>query len=274
MCLYSAPIEGIDSALSIGFPDENLYPFFVWPAGDFGYDPPLQAGEGNSAPPEWASELLSLHNAERVAPLAWSQVLAGIAQSHIDWCAAHGVLSHTGEEGRTTAERAAEAGYPYSVAENLVRGTIGDGAMQVWLADNEARSHIIDEGLTSVGFARALGTGDWADQWYVGALYGERHTSDVMAALELSALEGLDPDAEPRGVRLPMRLFIKRPGQTSFFRLWGFGVLQASRNRRPDGWRVAGDGRGYGGRAPGFHGRACRRGAVVEDLSRFGGHGL
>jgi len=58
-------------------------------------------------------------DSEPKQPLAFHPQLIQAARNHSDWMLAEDVFSHTGAGGSTPTQRAAAAGYPFSVAENI-----------------------------------------------------------------------------------------------------------------------------------------------------------
>lgn len=81
----------------------------------------------STAEAQSAQEMITLVNEFRVsqglAPLQVEPSLMAAAQTHVQWMAASGSFSHTGEGGSAPQDRADAAGYNGTVYENIVGGT-------------------------------------------------------------------------------------------------------------------------------------------------------
>jgi uncharacterized protein YkwD len=117
--------------------------------------------------------LVALMNAERsaagLAPLKIEAHLNASAQSHSDWMAATGTLSHTGAGGSSVKDRVEDEGFPlegsWRTTENLAftttTGDLDDGevrAMHDGLMDSPGhRANILDPDVSYVGVGLSIG---------------------------------------------------------------------------------------------------------------------
>jgi uncharacterized protein YkwD len=104
--------------------------------------------------------LLQSANRERaaqgLAPLKWSNTLAGAARQHALRMAQQNTLSHqlSGEPG--LADRATRAGARFStIAENVAEGPSTQNIHQQWMSSPPHRANLLDPQLDSVGIAVA-----------------------------------------------------------------------------------------------------------------------
>jgi uncharacterized protein YkwD len=138
---------------------------------------PGDGGGGPIVPPEeceatFVQQVFDLVNRERAAadvpPLQVDLRLAAAAQDHADWMAANGVMSHTGEDGSSPADRAAAAGFPYqTLGENVAAGySSPEAVVQGWMNSSGHRANILRESFTlaAVGYAYSSGSG-WGHYW-------------------------------------------------------------------------------------------------------------
>lgn len=113
--------------------------------------PGIGAPPPSSAPPPWAVAMLDQVNAQRAGagapPLVWCGALGRAAQAHSEDQASHGVMSHTGSDGSTLADRAYRAGYLgwTALGENVAMGyATVDAAMSAWMGSPPHRANILD----------------------------------------------------------------------------------------------------------------------------------
>lgn len=98
--------------------------------------------------------------AQGLAPLKWSDTLAGAARQHALRMAAQNTLSHQlpGEPGM--AERASHEGAHFtSLAENVAEGPSAQSIHRQWMNSPPHRANLLDPQLDSVGIAVAEGRG-------------------------------------------------------------------------------------------------------------------
>lgn len=118
--------------------------------------------------PVWHQEMLAAVNAERAKvgapPVQLCGRLGTAAQAHSDDQAARGVMSHTGGDGSTLAQRANRAGYTgwTRLAENVAAGQPDVGAvMQAWMSSSGHRSNILDAASTHLGLGQTRSGNGW-----------------------------------------------------------------------------------------------------------------
>ncbi len=95
---------------------------------------------------------------EAAGPLQHSVVLEQAALAHAQDMAARSVLSHTGSDGSTPAERATRAGYAWRiVAENIAAGpTTPEEVVEDWLSSPRHCSNIMNARFADMGVAYAV----------------------------------------------------------------------------------------------------------------------
>ncbi|MBW4051631.1 MAG: CAP domain-containing protein [Proteobacteria bacterium] len=105
-------------------------------------------------------------------PLSLSAALARAARTHSQDMARHDFFSHTGSDGSSPAERAARAGYRWSmVGENIASGVAtARKAVADWLASPEHCANIMTAGFRQMGIAFAVGRSnpqliDWTEDF-------------------------------------------------------------------------------------------------------------
>ena len=118
---------------------------------------------------ELLTEVNDLRAAENLPPYKTNSILMTIAQSHADYIARTGVMTHFDAKGAAPYQRAISAGY--SVAGDLSQGglffeNIGSGTgltvsgiVGVWQDDNEDLQTMISEELKDVGAGVAVAGG-------------------------------------------------------------------------------------------------------------------
>jgi uncharacterized protein YkwD len=122
-----------------------------------------------------AAQVLELVNREREAAslsaLSWDGRLAAAAQRHAEDMAARGVLSHTGSDGSTLADRARRTGYGYRrVAENVAVGQESpQEVVSGWMDSPGHRRNILRPDIEELGFGYAEGrpAGDAPGRYWV-----------------------------------------------------------------------------------------------------------
>jgi uncharacterized protein YkwD/LysM repeat protein len=120
------------------------------------------------------SELINAVNALRasygLAPYTISPVLMAVAQSHADYMAATGTVSHTGSGGSSVTERLLAAGYPLAGdlslggfrSENITSGNetkSAQDAVNGWTGDAPHLTTMISPSLTEIGAGVSVNAG-------------------------------------------------------------------------------------------------------------------
>jgi uncharacterized protein YkwD len=100
--------------------------------------------------------MLGRHNDTRTglgrAALTVDATLAQIAQSHAQYMASSGNLSHTDGDGNGVDDRADNAGYNWSfIGENISRAGSGEQAYQFWLGSTGHYANITNEDYSDIG---------------------------------------------------------------------------------------------------------------------------
>jgi len=116
-----------------------------------------------------ASQLLSLHNAERKKArrpaLKLNAKLSAAAQKYAEYLYRAGKFSHTAD-GRTPWQRITATGYRYKAAgENLAKGYPNAKAVtNAWMHSSGHRANILNSSYTEVGFGvyRGVWVADFA----------------------------------------------------------------------------------------------------------------
>lgn len=106
--------------------------------------------------PDVATQVIELTNAERTRagcrPLVRDDRLTAAAQRHAEDMATHGYFSHTGRDGRRSAERIRDAGYPRPGGENIARGQeTPERVVAAWMASKPHRANILNCELRAIG---------------------------------------------------------------------------------------------------------------------------
>lgn len=125
-----------------------------------------------SAPLTWDAQMLQLTNAERTSrglrALVACRPIAVAAQGHSAWQAQHQVMSHTGVNGSSHADRMTWAGYRWNWAgENVAVGdvsyTVAD-VVKAWMDSPAHRANILSTNYVHIGFGRSV-AGNGAVHW-------------------------------------------------------------------------------------------------------------
>ncbi len=123
----------------------------------------------------YPGEIVSLINKARtdagLPALTVNPQLTSAAQGHSIDMACHGLLSHTGSDGSTPAQRVADAGYPGTHVEEMIYASgYPQDAFDWWLNDPTHHAVIFDTRIVSIGVGYA----------YVSdSAYGGYYTVDV-----------------------------------------------------------------------------------------------
>lgn len=115
-----------------------------------------------SSPSELVNAVNALRASYGLAPYTISPVLMAVAQSHADYMAATGTVSHTGAGGSTVTERLLAAGYPLAGdlslggfrSENITSGNetkTAQDAVNGWTGDAPHLTTMISPSLTEIG---------------------------------------------------------------------------------------------------------------------------
>ncbi|MFY1675735.1 CAP domain-containing protein [Streptomyces sp. WMMC905] len=129
--------------------------------GGSGVDTP--ATDTSDGGPE--AQVLALVNQERASagcsPVTANAQLTRAADDYSDVMAASGVMSHTGPDGSTMAERVEAAGYQWStVGENIARGQADAAAvMDSWMNSPGHRANILNCSFKELGVGVHFGDG-------------------------------------------------------------------------------------------------------------------
>jgi uncharacterized protein YkwD len=142
-------------------PSPTLLPTVGTPSGPANGPTNCQI-QGNAG---FGAQILALINAARAAngmpPLTLNSQLAQAAQDHSADMACSGVLSHTGTDGSTPADRIAAAGYIASISrENIYAqppkyGGNAQSAIDWWLGSQIHRDAILNAQVTEIGIGYA-----------------------------------------------------------------------------------------------------------------------
>lgn len=118
---------------------------------------------------EVIAEVNALRAAGQLPPYQVNSVLMSVAQTHADYIAASGVISHFNADGKAPYQRASAAGY--SVAGDISKGglfseAIGSGAglsasevVGIWQDDGEDLKALINPELKDIGVGLAVKNG-------------------------------------------------------------------------------------------------------------------
>ncbi len=115
-------------------------------------------------------EMLNLVNSERakvgVAPLTWSNALAGVARAHSEDMFKRGYFSHFSPEGKDVGDRLSDSGIPYTYAgENLALAPNLQTAFQGLMGSEGHRRNMLDPAFHKIGIGAVN-----------GGVYGEMFT--------------------------------------------------------------------------------------------------
>jgi len=104
--------------------------------------------------------LHDLHNQDRalfaLAALNPDPRLNAAAQKHAEWMAQRGKLSHVGQAGSSSTDRAQAEGYPGVAGENIAQGyASADAVFAGWLASTGHRNNIRNFDYDDVGYGLA-----------------------------------------------------------------------------------------------------------------------
>lgn len=116
----------------------------------------LGVSVAHAQPEGSARRIFDLTNQDRSArglqPLRWSAALAAAAQTHAEWMAREGALSHRFPGEPDLATRAAQAGGHFqAIAENVALGPNPQGIEQVWMHSTPHRTNILDPRMNALG---------------------------------------------------------------------------------------------------------------------------
>lgn len=159
-----------------------------------------------------AAAINAEREAEGLAPLKLEAHLNAAAQSHSDWMAETGRMSHTGEGGSNAGDRIAETGFDFAGqwgwAENLAWSSISGGLdrgetdlMHDGLMKSPGhRANILDPDMSYVGIGLATGGG----RAYLTQKFAETE-GEVLVQQEVDGETVLQPweDGAPAGEPLP-----------------------------------------------------------------------
>lgn len=120
--------------------------------------PPLDADQAlrltNSARQQGAR--CSAHSPWVTAgPVVWSESLEQLAQAQAAWLGEHGTLVHSGPQGQSLMQRAAERGYrPARITENLALGQRDlDSVLRAWAGSETHCKNLVDARVTEMALA-------------------------------------------------------------------------------------------------------------------------
>lgn len=123
------------------------------------YLPVIQVGPSPTPPiiptatpvpaPSAEDQVLTLVNQHRrtagCAPVYWNVNLSTAAEAHSTDMAVHDFVSHTGSDGSTAWSRAAAAGYPFPVGENIAAGQrTPEMVVAAWMNSPNHRATILN----------------------------------------------------------------------------------------------------------------------------------
>ncbi len=125
----------------------------------------------------YVDQLLALINQARaengLPALTPNAQLTAAAQSHAVDMACNSLLSHTGSDGSSVAERIAAQGYSAAyLVENIYAGGGPQDAMSWWMNDPPHREAILNPQVTEIGIGYA---------YVAGSTYGDYFTVDLAA---------------------------------------------------------------------------------------------
>jgi uncharacterized protein YkwD len=154
-----------------------------------------------SAHAQSAQRIFKLTNRDRVSrglqPLHWDASLAAAAQTHAQWMAGEGNLSHQYPGEADLVVRAAQTGAHFqAIAENIATGYSEDAVEAEWMHSTPHRTNILDPRMNAIGIGVVARNGtlyaveDFADA--AEALSPAQVASRVDALLRA---ESIDPSA-------------------------------------------------------------------------------
>lgn len=123
------------------------------------------AGGGSPSGGSFASQVLSLTNAERASAgckaLKTSAALTKAAQGHSADMAAENYFSHDSQDGRSPFDRITAAGYDFrAAAENIAMGQrTPQSVMEAWMNSPGHKANILNCTYTQIGIGYAVGNG-------------------------------------------------------------------------------------------------------------------
>jgi LysM repeat protein len=124
---------------------------------------PQSAQAQSGTPAEVLAEINAYRAANGLGPLAENVYLDIAAQNHVNWMAATGTYSHTGEGGSTYTDRALAAGYGEGqgvrVTENWARGhqmTANEVVYEMWMPSGIHNSQMLTTSYNEFGAGVAL----------------------------------------------------------------------------------------------------------------------
>ncbi len=106
-----------------------------------------------------------IRSAAGLSSFQWNDLVALAAQQHSDDMAANRIMSHTGSDGSSAADRLERVGFVASWwAENIAAGFVDPVALvRAWMASNGHRAHLLGN-FTYVGVGTA--TSDLGVQYW------------------------------------------------------------------------------------------------------------
>lgn len=130
----------------------------------------LQGPRFASSPSELVNAVNALRASYGLAPYAISPILMAVAQSHADYMAATGNVSHTGLGGSSVTERLLAAGYPLAGdlslggfrSENITSGNetkTAQDAVNGWTGDAPHLTTMVSPSLTEIGAGVSINAG-------------------------------------------------------------------------------------------------------------------
>jgi uncharacterized protein YkwD len=122
--------------------------------------PGIPVPQPNAADKAAVATVIGRMNTERAKagckPVKEDQRLAAVASAHSAEMAQRGYFSHDGADGSDPWKRAAAAGYPKPLSENIAQGhQSADAVMDGWLASPGHRANIVNCAAQSVGIGLA-----------------------------------------------------------------------------------------------------------------------
>ncbi len=155
-----------------------------------------------------ARRIFELTNQDRVArglpPLSWNASLATAAQTHAQWMAGEGTLSHQYPGEADLMTRASQAGAHFqAIAENIASAWSEDAVESAWMHSTPHRTNILDPHMNAIGVGVVERRGtfyaveDFADaSQQLSSLQIERKVGGLLRA------EGIDPSVPPSAAEL------------------------------------------------------------------------